>query len=146
MGTLPTQLGQLHKAQTIYLDNNGLHGLLPEEMFEEMTLLATLGLQNNQFSGTISPNMGRWSSMRELTLGQNDFSGTIPSQVAVLEKLMVFDIHGNDITGAVPFELCGIPFKSLVADCAPDSLGERSVGCDCCTKCCEPSSGICQAV
>ncbi|EOD06359.1 hypothetical protein EMIHUDRAFT_219214 [Emiliania huxleyi CCMP1516] len=59
-------------------------------------------LDNQELSGTIPPQLGDNSQLRELYLDGNAVSGTIPADMRRLWQLQNLYLHGNSISGTIP--------------------------------------------
>ena len=64
-----------------------------------------LNLQGKGLTGTISPELGDLSSLRELNLQRNELIGTIPNELGNLSNLKNLDLQRNQLTGTIPAEL-----------------------------------------
>jgi len=151
-GTLPKKISQLSKLEVLDLNQAAISGTIPEELYAAgMDHLWFLDLAGNQFSGTISTNVGRLRSMTYLYFRENpNLVGTIPSEIGLLTALQRIHVHRSNFTGSIPDELCELKYKYLDvlnADCLVDSAtGEIPTVCaeSCCTKCCDRETGICE--
>lgn len=139
-----------------------LSGSIPEELYLGLqgmggplyTGVVELRLNNCNFSGTLSTNLGLLTTLRRLTLSNNALYGEIPEEMSKLTQLNEFWLHGNQLTGTISGGICEIqashnigPQFELMADCTPDRLtGIPPVSCPehCCTACCDVLTGICQ--
>ena len=78
-----------------------------------MTSLQVLYLQHNNnveqssigFSGSIPPELGNLSSLRELLLHGNSLSGGIPVELGNLANLQLLYLNENQLTGTIPSAL-----------------------------------------
>ncbi|KAM7503322.1 hypothetical protein LguiB_002226 [Lonicera macranthoides] len=127
-------LGQL---KSIDLSRNELTGVLPEEIFDLVEMVA-LNLSHNKLHGVISQQIGQMTSLQSLDLSRNRFSGEIPSSMSNLNFLSFLDLAHNNLAGRIPLgtqlqsfnasqyvgndELCGPP---LTPKCPGD--GETPV-------------------
>jgi hypothetical protein len=77
-----------------------------------------------------------------------------PTELGLCEKLEMLRIHGTNIEGKMPVEICMLRDKSLnsakagalYADCRPNNrTGEPFLICDCCSDCCDHTTGVCIA-
>ena len=64
-----------------------------------------MSLRNNQLSGSIPPQLGSLSNLKELYLSNNQLSDGIPSRLADLSNLTVLEINDNDLSGCYPTNL-----------------------------------------
>lgn len=110
----------------IQLDDRGLHGQIPEEIWV-FQHLSYLDLSNNQISGKI------------------------PKEIGLLQKLSILFLENNYMTGAVDSSLCARREEGVLelftTDCIArgSSSSIKRVYCNCCTNCVsdnkEPDSG-----
>ena len=70
--------------QHLWLNTNKLRGSLPFELFEMLPSLRTISLHANDLSGTLSPAIGRLSSLEAVSLASTNLFGPIPSEVGLL--------------------------------------------------------------
>jgi hypothetical protein len=54
------------------LFNNDIVSTIPPQLFEEMTMLKTLFLDENHITGTLSPIIGSLINLEKLTLKESD--------------------------------------------------------------------------
>ncbi|PIA45314.1 hypothetical protein AQUCO_01700685v1 [Aquilegia coerulea] len=84
-GTISPYVGNLSFMMSINLENNFLHGQIPQEV----------GILPNQvFGGSLQFTV--------ICLSHNYLTGTIPFEVGTLENLITFDISENRISGEIP--------------------------------------------
>lgn len=103
-GTIPAQLGDLAKLETLNLGGNKLTGSIPAEL-GGMPVLEEIRLSGNQLSGRIPAQLGNLPALRQLWLVDNRLTGSIPpglGSVSTLKKLMLRD---NQLTGEIPVSL-----------------------------------------
>ncbi|MDH3369340.1 MAG: hypothetical protein OEO20_15965 [Gemmatimonadota bacterium] len=70
-----------------------------------MTQLIMFG---NNLNGSIPPELGNLSNLRDLGIQVNQLSGPIPAELGNLKKLEVLLLNGNQLTGQIPAELGGL--------------------------------------
>ncbi len=93
----------------------------------------TLGIESNNFHGTIPSELASIDDLRFVSLHNNAFSGQIPSEFGHLSRLAVLKVDFNDLSGTMPPEVCDLRGRTLwelVVDC-----GEISCESSCCTDC-----------
>ncbi|ONK71333.1 uncharacterized protein A4U43_C04F7400 [Asparagus officinalis] len=61
-----------------------------------------INLPNFKLNGTLSPSLGKLTSLTAITLSGNNLNGTIPSDLAKLSLLKMLNIADNDIGPPVP--------------------------------------------
>ncbi|XP_031111834.1 receptor-like kinase TMK4 [Ipomoea triloba] len=64
--------------------------------------VTTVNLGNQRFSGTISPNFSKLTSLRNLYLNDNNLTGPIPENLTTLPNLQVLDVSNNNLSGPIP--------------------------------------------
>ncbi|XP_068649653.1 LRR receptor-like serine/threonine-protein kinase FEI 1 isoform X2 [Aristolochia californica] len=64
-----------------------------------------LNLPHHKLSGSISPDIGRLSSLQVLAIHNNNLYGAIPSQLANCTELRALYLQGNYLSGLIPSEL-----------------------------------------
>ena len=100
-GTIPPQLGNLTRLDTLFLFSNQLSGSIPPDL-GKLTNLTKLGLANNKLSGSIPPDLGSLTNLTELGLWGNKLSGSIPPELGRLIDLEWLHISDNLFSGCVP--------------------------------------------
>ena len=85
----------------IDLSNNGLTGVLPQEL-GQFTKLQVLDLQENNLSGSIGPWIQSLTSLVKLRLQQNRLAGSIPEELGNLVNLEYLNLRSNQLEGRIP--------------------------------------------
>ena len=85
-GTIPEAWSRMTNLTEIFLGGNELTGTVPGFLLENNERLTSLYLENNIFSGTLSPNISS-TSLRKLIFSNNALSGPIPSEISDLPAL-----------------------------------------------------------
>ncbi|XP_075510224.1 LOW QUALITY PROTEIN: uncharacterized protein LOC142546413 [Primulina tabacum] len=101
VGTLSPFVGNLTFLAGINLELNNFHGEIPPEI-GGLSRLRHLNLTNNSFSGEIPANLSGCSSLELLRLGWNKLTGNVPAQLGTLQNLQRFQLHFNNFTGEIP--------------------------------------------
>ncbi|CAN6465617.1 unnamed protein product [Victoria cruziana] len=65
--------------------------------------ITVINFQNRGFSGTISTDFGKISSLQRLVLSNNNLTGRIPKEIADLPSLVYLDVSNNFLSEKVPF-------------------------------------------
>ena len=93
-----------------------------------------LALAFNNMQGTIAPELGALSELRELALGYSDLTGPIPPELGNLSKLHSMTLTQLPLTGEIPpelgnlgsLELLGIRGARFDGSSIPPELGNLS--------------------
>ena len=83
---------------TLSLNNNGLHGSLPD--LSALTYLRSLVLMDNKLTGSI-PDLSALTNLGYLYLYSNSLTGPIPD-LSALTNLTYLYLFGNNLTGPIP--------------------------------------------
>ncbi|KAH6765991.1 Leucine-rich repeat protein kinase family protein [Perilla frutescens var. hirtella] len=87
---------------SISLNNLGLVGEFSFPAISQLQMLQNLSVSNNQFTGTITKEVGLLESLQNLDLSGNVFSGSIPDQLTSLRNLVLVNISLNKMEGEIP--------------------------------------------
>ncbi|KAK3140604.1 hypothetical protein QOZ80_5AG0403180 [Eleusine coracana subsp. coracana] len=112
--------GQLRE---LNLKQNNLSGTLSPAI-GRLTSLRVLYLSQNAISGPIPDTIGRMQLLQKLDLSNNQFNGTIPSALGGLLKLQFLDLNNNSLSGPIPDSLSTAP-KILRLDLSFNNLSGR---------------------
>ncbi|XP_050145540.1 MDIS1-interacting receptor like kinase 2-like isoform X1 [Malus sylvestris] len=104
-GELPLSLSNLKSLVQLDLHNNRFIGQILPSLVSNWTELVSLNLQQNNFGGTISAEIGLLTQLQYLRLYSNEFSGEIPQSLGNLSKLHVLYLFDNHLTGEIPQSL-----------------------------------------
>ncbi|KAH9648700.1 hypothetical protein KPL70_025700 [Citrus sinensis] len=104
-GGIPKFFGNMCSLNELYLLNNKLSGQLSEFIQNlssgcTVNSLEGLCLYDNDITGPI-PDLGGFSSLKELYLGENSLNGTINKSLNHLFKLETLSLDGNSFTGVI---------------------------------------------
>ncbi|XP_048227499.1 receptor-like protein 9DC3 [Ricinus communis] len=80
------------------------------EFVKIQTLLTTIDLSGNRFTGNIPPSIGMLKSLKELNMSHNKFTGKIQASLRNLANLESLDLSSNSFTGQIPTELVDLTF------------------------------------
>ena len=86
------------------LSENGLTGSLPPEM-GKLTNLRELWLYGNLLGGSLPPELGRLANLRVMVIRQNQFSGPVPDELGRLTSLQNLDVSENQLSGPIPSQI-----------------------------------------
>ena len=103
VGELPEEFGKLAKLKVFAVPfNDFLNGSIPPSIFN-ISSLEILALQQNLFSGTLPPDMGRsLLKLQMLFLYFNRLTGQIPTSIANASQLTIIELNRNSFTGSIP--------------------------------------------
>lgn len=87
-----------------FWSNNNMRGTLPPEL-GNLTKLRQLILNGSQLRGAIPPELGKLINLEILSLFNNQLSGTIPPSLGNLTNLQFLDLAVNQLSGTIPPEL-----------------------------------------
>nr|GEU61200.1 leucine-rich repeat protein [Tanacetum cinerariifolium] len=109
--------GKRHKRVTaLRLGSLGLEGSVSPNV-GNLSFLRELSLKNNSFQGTIPHELGRLSRLRHLYLHKNKFSGVIPTNLSRCSNLETLWLAQNNLTGSIPKEMSSLSkLDDLVID------------------------------
>ncbi|XP_057990670.1 receptor-like protein 43, partial [Hevea brasiliensis] len=96
---------ELVKIQTLLtsidLSGNKFTGEIPQSI-GKLKSLKLLNLSHNQLTGNIQPSLGNLSNLESLDLSSNLLVGRIPMQLTYLTFLEVFRVSHNQLEGLIP--------------------------------------------
>ncbi len=93
--------------ESLGLLDNDLTGTIPPEL-ENLTNLEVLDLDTNYLNGSIPWQLGNLLNLKWLILQYNELSGSIPPQLGSLSNLVVLGFGTNQLTGSIPPQLEGL--------------------------------------
>ncbi|WKA07709.1 hypothetical protein VitviT2T_025495 [Vitis vinifera] len=99
-GGIPQLLGNCSRLSTILLNDNGLQGSIPAQIFSKQLLELNLG--TNLLWGTIPSEVRLCRNLEYLGLYNNFLSGEIPRELFSLPKLKFLYLNTNNLTGTLP--------------------------------------------
>ncbi|KAD5961549.1 hypothetical protein R6Q59_014327 [Mikania micrantha] len=107
---LPTWVFQLG-LQTVKFSENKLTGSISgaftSSNFISHQNLQVVDISQNELSGEIPSDIGKFSSLRILNMSKNSLTGEIPKTVGNLKVLDSLDLSVNQLNGSIPFEIGG---------------------------------------
>lgn len=99
--------GTPQRITRLYLGINQLNGTIPPEL-GSLSSLKELDLYNNRLSGTIPSELGSLPSLELLNISSNRLSGTMPPELGSLSNLEWLRLGGNRLSGTIPSELSSL--------------------------------------
>ncbi|XVF65437.1 hypothetical protein PTKIN_Ptkin09bG0249000 [Pterospermum kingtungense] len=93
------------RVSEVSLDGLGLSGKICYKGLQKLQYLKVLSLSHNNFSGSISPELGLITSLQRLNLSHNSLSGPIPSSFSHMNSIRFLDLSGNFLSGSLPDDL-----------------------------------------
>ncbi|TYH51524.1 hypothetical protein ES332_D10G281700v1 [Gossypium tomentosum] len=97
----PEVLGLPSLSILLNLSSNDLTGELSVEV-EKLKNLGTLYVSQNRLSALLPENLGSCVSLEKLFLEGNSFEGPIPSSLSSLRGLEALDLSNNNLSGGIP--------------------------------------------
>lgn len=88
--------------------------------------VTSINLTGLSLKGTLAPELGQLTSLRELVLRENCLMGAIPFQFGELKNLEILDLSNNKLSGPLPQDLGNLSRFN------PSSICETGL---CCVKC-----------
>jgi hypothetical protein len=95
------------------LINNQLSGTLPDSL-DKLSHLKDFYLEKNQLTGTIPDSLGNLAQLRELVFSYNQLTGLIPSSLGNLSGLDFLVLNDNQLIGSIPESLGNLPRLSFL--------------------------------
>jgi Leucine-rich repeat (LRR) protein len=140
VGTIPSTLGALVRLNSLQLQNNHLQGEVPIS-FAGLSVLMVLRIENNQLTGDLNLLFNTWaqdadSLLETIDISNNLFSGLIPSGLFFLPNIKSIAAVSACFAGELPATLCLPPKLEVLilnglsnADgCNHDSLLDNNFG------------------
>lgn len=140
IGLLYSKAGAL--PPSLYLSNNHLTGLIPEEI-GQLKALVHLDLSNNFLSGSIPASLANIANLETLDFSYNKLTGSIPTSLTRLTFLATFNVSYNSLSGPIPMgyqfstflntsyegnrDLCGAPILQACSSAAELDLARSAV-------------------
>ncbi|ETO36763.1 hypothetical protein RFI_00303 [Reticulomyxa filosa] len=100
-GTIPSEIGNLIRLNTLCLNQNWLSGKIPNEL-GNLFELKHLYLNQNELTGTIPVEIGNFWNLSALELSRNRLSGTIPLEIENFYGLWLLSLGQNELNGTIP--------------------------------------------
>lgn len=84
-------------------------------------LVVSINLPYMQLGGSISPSIGKLSSLQRLALHQNSLHGIIPNEITNCSQLRALYLRSNFIQGGIPSNIGNLSFLTIL-DLSSNSL------------------------
>jgi Leucine-rich repeat (LRR) protein len=108
IGTIPGEILSIRELEIIRLENNKIAGQLPHGMFDRMSHLREVSVDNNLMTGTIPSENGAMVQLALLSLSNNRFEGPLPDSWGRVQTLKQLHLNDNKINGTLPASLGNI--------------------------------------
>ncbi|KAJ1266452.1 hypothetical protein BS78_08G152300 [Paspalum vaginatum] len=95
-------LGNCSSLFALSLSNNRFQGVLPTSLVNLTIGIQQILLNGNSISGTMPPEIGKFSNLRVLALADNALTGTIPDTIGRLYNMAGLDVSGNSLSSEIP--------------------------------------------
>ncbi|KAJ9557848.1 hypothetical protein OSB04_012462 [Centaurea solstitialis] len=100
--------GRRHPRVTVLdLKSRGLVGSLSPQI-GNLSFLRDISLENNTFNGVIPPQLGGLFRLQNLILINNSFEGEVPTSLSNCTRLLVLQLGGNKLVGKLPQQLSSL--------------------------------------
>ena len=107
-GVTTDKEGEEGNVISLSLGHNQLTGSIPPEL-GNLSSLRDLNLVGNNLTGPIPPELGNLANLAHLELGTNRLSGNIPPELGRLSNLQWLALDNNRLSGPIPPELGSLP-------------------------------------
>jgi Leucine-rich repeat (LRR) protein len=92
------------------IEDNNLHGTLPEEIALLSSSMFELSLKDNEIGGKLPSTLGKMTRLKTLDLEKKNFSSTILTEFGNMMTLENLRLASNSLSGDVPSELRHMTF------------------------------------
>ncbi|CAN0148534.1 unnamed protein product [Ascophyllum nodosum] len=104
-GNIPAEIWHLTELERVELGKNELTGpvppILPENRLWKLTVL---NLGNNKLTGNL-PDLHLFPNLEEVYLNNNEFTGPLSEDIGLCEKLKILYLFSNQLKGPLPSSL-----------------------------------------
>ena len=94
-------LSSLSNLKILYLASNRFEEFIPNDLYR-LTTLEEVDLSYNDFTGTLSPNIGSLTYLKRFFCDGTKLTGQIPAEIGNLANLVEFSAAENEFTGTLP--------------------------------------------
>ncbi|CAB9517379.1 Leucine rich repeat N-terminal domain [Seminavis robusta] len=119
---------QATSLKDLFVDENGLTGAFPHEIFDLHNSLEKFRLSANYFYGSLPTEITKMTKLMEFHAADNEFYATIPSELALLTKLQSVALNENLFYGDLPTELSNMPQLQIFSVRRERKAGPRLSG------------------
>ncbi|KAI4968502.1 hypothetical protein ZWY2020_045832 [Hordeum vulgare] len=112
-------VGNFMSLKYLVLHRNKLHWRLVASGVLMLPVFARLGLNFNEFTGKLPPEVADMKSLKYLMLTKNNFSGRIPLDYGRLAEVKALDVCNNRISGGIPASIgniCSLIWLMLIGN------------------------------
>ncbi|XP_065853960.1 receptor-like protein kinase isoform X2 [Euphorbia lathyris] len=99
---IPESLFRVSSLEYVYLNNNNFSGSISDNV-GDLNRVLELWLYGNRLSGSIPDSIGKCSKLQTLYLNENLLEGSLPNSVTELKSLVYLYLHHNNFHGRIPF-------------------------------------------
>ncbi|XP_052137488.1 LRR receptor-like serine/threonine-protein kinase EFR [Oryza glaberrima] len=113
-GSIPDDIGRLHRLELLDLGNNAFSGVIPASI-GNLTRLGVLRLAVNQLSGQIPADLQGLHSLRSINIRNNGLTGSIPNSLFNNTPLLSYlNIANNSLSGSIPACIGSLPMLQFL--------------------------------
>ena len=113
-GSTTTSTSGQSDVRVLVLEQNMLHGTIPQTIYTQLTLLEEIVLMYNMgLTGTLPTELGYLSKLQYFACYLCQLNGTLPTEMGLLRDLWAFDVASNQLTGTMPTELGNLSERML---------------------------------
>ncbi|KAG6384610.1 hypothetical protein SASPL_155566 [Salvia splendens] len=110
-GVIPEEIGGLDKLVALYMNRNKLIGPLPRVF--KLKSLTALSLNKNALTGMI-PGELFTANIKSIDLSDNHFQGSIPPAIGRSLNLTYLNVANNNLSGSIPSTICKLRFLEFL--------------------------------
>jgi Leucine-rich repeat (LRR) protein len=127
-GSIPASLGNLSQLQVFNVSYNNLGGSMPSSL-SYLRFLTEIFANDNKLSGSLERvfNSANQVNLATVLLNNNEFTGTLPPSLFALPSLSTVVLVSNCFSGSLPSAMCGsTSLVSIVLDGLSSGVSCRS--------------------
>ena len=113
VGTLPTELLNLPSLESLFLNDNGISGPIPIDIFNGLPNLTEVRMNQNSMTGTI-PDVSSLTLVEKFWMGNNNITGTIPDSFSGMTALTDLRLNKNTLVGTIPASIASLPALTAI--------------------------------